>query len=72
MPAYGQIYALNSSKNELDLFFAALGKTAPSIHSGNWWTSCQLNATYAVTLSNGGFGGTNKTNSNNVLCCFDL
>lgn len=73
LPTYGQIYALNSSKNELDLFFAALGKTAPSIHSGNWWTSCQYYATGAVILSNGGFDyGTNKTSSFNVLCCFDL
>lgn len=72
VPAYGQIYALNSSKNELDLFFAALGKTAPTIHSGVWWTSCQFNASNAVNLNNGGFNGLNKTGSINVLCCFDL
>lgn len=72
VPTYGQICALNSSKNELDLFFAALGKTAPSIHSGYWWTSCQSRATDAVTLSNGGFRNDNKTRSLTVLCCFDL
>jgi hypothetical protein len=72
LPAFGQIYALNSSKNELDLFFAALGKTAPSIHSGLWWTSCQTNATLAVALRGGGFFDYNKANSSAVLCCFDL
>lgn len=72
VPAYGQIYALNSSKNELDLFFAALGKTAPTIHSGRWWTSCQYNATDAVPLYNGGFHFSIKANGINVLCCFDL
>lgn len=72
VPSYGQIYALNSSKNELDLFFAELGKTAPAIHSGRWWTSCQYNATYAASLLNGGFGSDNKTYGFNVLCCFDL
>ena len=72
VPAHGQIYALNSSKNELDLFFAALGKTAPTIHSGYWWTSCQGNAANAVNLNNGGFSSNNKTSGLNVLCCFDL
>lgn len=74
VPAFGQIYALNSAKNELDLFFGALGKTAPSIHSGDWWTSCQYNATNAAFLSNGDFyrNGTTKNSSFNVLCCFDL
>lgn len=72
VPSFGQIYALNSSKNELNLFFSALGKTAPSIHSGFWWTSCQSDATSAVNLANGGFLNTNKTGSFNVLCCFDL
>jgi hypothetical protein len=74
LPAFGQIYALNSSKNELDLFFAALGKTAPSIHSGPWWTSCQANASTAVHLYSGNFYyfGGNKTGSYSVLCCFYL
>ena len=73
VPTYGQIYALNSSKNELDLFFAALGKTAPAINSGNWWSSCQDSATYAVYLLNGGFGTSlTKTLSTSVLVGFDL
>lgn len=72
LPSYGQIYALNSSKNELNLFFSALGKTAPSIHSGPWWTSCQGGAANAVYLSSGGFINYAKTRSVNVLCCFDL
>lgn len=41
-------------------------------NSGNWWTSCQYNATNAVNLNNGGFNNNNKTNSNNVLCCFEI
>lgn len=72
VPTYGQICALNSSKNEFDSFFAALGKTAPSIHSGYWWTSCQRNALHAVYLVNGGFYGDFKSFGFNVLCCFDL
>ena len=72
VPTYGQLYALYASKNELDLFFATLGKTAPAIHSGYWWTSCQTNATYAVYLYYGGFDFDKKTYSFNVLCCFDL
>lgn len=72
VPSFGQIYALNSSKNELDLFFSALGKTASTIHSGRWWTSCHNNATLAAILSNGGFNNLSKTGSGNVLCCFDL
>ena len=38
--------------------------------SGNWWTSCQNNATNAVNLNNGGFNNNNKTNSNNVFVCY--
>lgn len=73
LPAFGQIYALNSSKNELDLFFAALGKTAPSIHSGSWWSSCQYNAAAAAGLLSGGFNSSFiKMGSYHVLCCFDL
>lgn len=72
VPAFGQIYALYSAKNELDPFFSALGKTAPSIHSGYWWTSCQRDATHAVDLCYGGFYGYDKTRSSDVLCCFDL
>lgn len=72
VPSYGQIYALNSSKNELDLFFVALGKTAPTINSGSWWSSCQRSATNAVYLYNGGFTYNIKTNSHSVLVGFDL
>lgn len=72
VPAFGQIYALNSAKNELDLFFDALGKTAPSIHSGRWWSSCQYSATYADYLYGGGLNGNSKTGSLSVLVGFDL
>lgn len=72
VPTYGQIGALNSSKNELDLFFAVLGKTAPTIHIGDWWTSCQAIATQAVLLSNGGSYNFNKVFSTNVLVGFNL
>ena len=72
LPAFGAIYRANLNKAKLDILCSLLGKTAPSIHSGYWWPSCQLNAAYAVTLGNGGFGHNNKTYSSNVLCCFDL
>lgn len=40
--------------------------------AGNWWTSCQNNATNAVKLNNGGFNNNNKTNSNNVFCAYEI
>ena len=70
--SFGQLYDLCQNKADMDAFYAALGKTAPSIHSGYWWTSCQNNAADAVILPNGSFSYTPKTYSNNVLCCFDL
>ena len=70
--SFGQLYDLYQNKADMDAFYAALGKTAPSIHSGLWWTSCQFIATHAVLLVNGGFSGNNKTYSYDVLCCFDL
>lgn len=72
VPSFGQIYALFLSKNELNSFFSALGKTAPTIHSDYWWTSCQGDAGRAFRLSHGGLGFNHKTSSENVLCCFDL
>ena len=72
VPTYGQIYALNSSKNELDLFFAALGKTVPAIHSGIWWSSCQGSAANAVTLYGGELYDRGKTLISSVLVGFDL
>jgi hypothetical protein len=73
LPAFGAIYRANLNKTKLDVLCSLLGKTAPSIHSGLWWTSCQSNATRAVFLANGGFDGSyNKSNSSSVLCCFDL
>ena len=53
--SFGQLYDLYQNKADMDAFYAALGKTAPSIHSGRWWTACQGNATNAVNLLNGSF-----------------
>lgn len=72
LPAFGAIYRANLNKAKLDILCSLLGKTAPSIHSGYWWNSCQSNATKAVYLRNGGFGNDLKTLSYYVLCCFDL
>ena len=72
LPAFGAIYRANLNKAKLDILCSLLGKTAPSIHSGYWWTSCQTGATNAVYLGNGGFRNGNKTSSYTVLCCFDL
>lgn len=70
--SFGQMYALYQSKTEMDLLYAALGKTAPTIHSGGWWTSCQTSATRAVYLNNGSFNNYSKTTSLSVLVAFDL
>ena len=69
--AYGQIYRLRLNMAQLQNFYAILGKTAPPITSGNWWTSCQFSATNAVYLGNGGFSS-GKTFSYNVFCAYDL
>ena len=72
---FGQLYDLGQNKTDMDAFYAALGKTAPSIHMGGWWTACQSSGTHAVYL----YGGycnvgnpSNKTTNLNALCCFDL
>ena len=70
--SFGQLYDLYQNKADMDAFYAALGKTAPSIHSGYWWTACQLNATHAVSLSNGSFYNNGKSGSYNALVGFDL
>ena len=69
---FGQLYDLYQNKADMDAFYAALGKTAPSIHSGYWWTACQGNATGAAHLGNGGFDTSSKTGTYNVLVGFDL
>lgn len=71
--SFGQMYALYQSKMEMNSLYAALGKTAPTIHIGYWWTSCQLSATNAVTLTTGMFRNDTKTSSSfSVLVAFDL
>ena len=73
LPAYGQIKKIATTNRTLfQAFYSALGRTAPAIWSGNWWTSCQNNATNAVNLNNGGFSNYNKSTSHRVFCCFDL
>ena len=71
--SFGQLYDLYQNKADMDAFYAALGKTAPSIHSGYWWTACQGNATNAVTLNYGSFNlDIFKTYSGSALVGFDL
>ncbi len=73
LPSYAQIYYLSLNLTTLQAFFTLLGKTAPTITSGYWWTSCQNSSTYAVGLGNGSFDGhINKTTSLSVLVCYDL
>lgn len=73
LPAYDQIHKIATDNRALfQSFYAALGRTTPAIWSGNWWTSCQNDATYAVNLSNGGFRNHGKTSSTQVFCCYDL
>lgn len=70
--SFGQLYDLYQNKADMDAFYAALGKTAPSIHSGYWWTACQYNAAYAVYLGNGSFNYNGKPYSTNAIVGFDL
>lgn len=70
--SYGQICDLMQNKSDMDAFYAALGKTAPSIHNEYWWTACQANATSAVRLASSSFNSYNKSNTSKVFVCFDL
>lgn len=73
LPAFGAIYRASINKIKLDTLCSLLGKTAPSIHSNIWFTSCQFDHANATALDKGDFGSYNrKTNICNVLCCFDL
>ena len=73
LPAYGQLKKIGTTNRTLfQAFYSALGRTAPTIWNGTWWTSCQGNATHAVYLDNGGFRSYGKSDSRQVFCCFDL
>ena len=72
LPAYGQLRRLALNYSAVQALYSALGKTAPAITSGFWWTSCQVSAQYAVILYNGGFGNDYKTDGNSVLRVYDL
>lgn len=73
LPAYDQIYRIaNINKTAFQALYTALGVTAPTIWSCGWWTSCQVNAQFAVYLNSGGFDNNNKTNHNTVFVCYDL
>ena len=73
LPSYDQLYILATlNRTAFQDFYTALGRTAPTIWSGYWWTSCQYDASNAVTLNNGGFSNYSKTNGFNVFCCYDL
>lgn len=74
LPAYGQLRRLAINKAYLDIAYSAMGKTAPSITSFGWWTSCQASETLGVFLYNGGFNSRNdyKANSWSVLPVYDL
>ena len=72
LPSYAQIQQLAYNYESLHNIYSLLGKTAPTVTSGYWWTSCQTSETDAVHLYNGGFYGFTKTYSTSVLVCFDL
>ncbi len=72
LPSFAQIYYLGQNLSALKNMFTLLGKTAPTITSGGWWTSCQNSETNAVNLGNGGFNYGSKAYSFSVLVCFDL
>ena len=71
--AYDQILKIaTTNRTTFQDFYAALGRSVPTIWSGNWWTSCQHDASTAVKLNNGGFTLTTKTSSLNVFVAYDL
>lgn len=70
--SFGQLYSLCQAKNEMDALYAAIGKTAPTIHSGFWWSACQYSATNAVLLYYGRFFIYTKPYGDSVLVGFDL
>ena len=73
LPSYDQLYILATlNRTAFQDFYTALGRTAPTIWSGIWWTSCQNDASNAVRLYFGGFNNNNKTDYGAVFCCYDL
>jgi phage tail protein X len=73
LPSFAQIYYLSLQLTALKAYFTLLGKTAPTITSGFWYTSCQGSETGAVGLNIGEYLCYTKKHSNaNVLVCFDL
>lgn len=71
--AYDQIHKIaTDNKTLFQALYTALGRTAPTIWSGTWWTSCQNNASNAVDLLLGGFSHGGKTISTTVFCAYDL
>jgi hypothetical protein len=71
--SYDQIHKIATDNRTLfQSFYAALGRTAPAIWSGYWWTSCQNSATSAVFLINGGYYFYYKTFSYSVFVAYDL
>lgn len=71
--AYDQIHKIaTDNRTMLQDFYAALGRNVPTIWSGDWWTSCQFDASLAVHLYNGGYNGTLKTLNNTVFVGYDL
>ena len=55
-PAFGQIYAFRLLRDKVNEFTTSVfGIGTCPIASGNWWSSTQGNATYGVSMINGGF-----------------
>lgn len=72
VPSYKQLYLITVNYTLWQQAWSALGKNYPTVKSGHWWSSCQFNAAYAVSLYSGGFSSYVKTNSYSVLVGFDL
>lgn len=72
LPGYGQLRRLALNKAYLNIAYTAMGKTAPNITSGNWWTSCQSSETYSVNLGNGSFDSNGKAHSISVLPVYEI
>jgi hypothetical protein len=71
--AYDQIHKIaTDNRTQFQNFYTALGRTAPTIWSGIWWTSCQDSSPYAVGLYSGGYLHSTKSSKNSVFVGFDL
>ncbi len=70
LPAFGELYQLGRISNSVIAIQMLYDNKIVNINSGNWWSSSQYSAPYAVDLYNGGFDNYGKTASLTTLPLF--